>query len=226
MPSVKPSPDSESIHVPDDPDAPQACPGAAEPGPGAAQLNPATITPDPTVAIPDPGASQPGSGAADPEPTLVAVSAVVAAPSWALPISEFLENGVLPIDETEARQIQQRASAYSIINNELVKRSSTGVFQRCVKQDRDIDILLDIHQDECGHHAASRSLVAKAFHHGSYWPAALEDAESHVLKCEGCQRFSKRATSRHQHSAPYRSPGPSRSGDSTWWDPSKPLEAA
>ncbi|XP_020161395.1 uncharacterized protein [Aegilops tauschii subsp. strangulata] len=97
---------------------------------------------------------------------MVAVFAVVTAPSWALPISEFLENGVLPMDETEARQVQRRASAYNIINNEL---------------------------GECGHHAASRSLVAKAFRHGFYRPTALEDAESLVLKCEGCQRFSKRS---------------------------------
>ena len=76
------------------------------------------------------------------------------------------------MDETEARQVQRRASAYSIINNELVKRSSTGVFQRCVEQDKGIEILLDIHQGECGHHAALRSLVAKAFRHGFYWPTA------------------------------------------------------
>ncbi|XP_073363338.1 uncharacterized protein [Aegilops tauschii subsp. strangulata] len=56
-----------------------------------------------------------------------------------------------------------------------------------------IDILLDIHQGECGHHTASRSLVAKAFRHGFYWPTALQDAESLVLECEGCQRFSKRS---------------------------------
>ena len=103
-------------------------PGTAEPGPGAAELNPTTIIPDPAVAISDPVAAQPGSGATDMEPTLVAVFAMVATPSWAIPISEFLENRVLPMDETEARQIQRRASAYSIINNELVKRSSTGVF--------------------------------------------------------------------------------------------------
>ena len=50
-PSVKPLPDSESIHIPEDPAAPQAGPGTAGPGPGvagpglgAAQLNPATVT--------------------------------------------------------------------------------------------------------------------------------------------------------------------------------------
>ncbi|XP_040245549.1 uncharacterized protein [Aegilops tauschii subsp. strangulata] len=125
-PSVKPSPDSESIHVPDDPYAPQPGPRAAEPGPGAAQLDPATIVPDPAVAIPNPGAAQPSSGAADSKPTLVAVFAVVAAPSWALPISEFLENGVLPMDETEARQVQRWESAYNIINNELWTNSPNG----------------------------------------------------------------------------------------------------
>ncbi|XP_020164957.1 uncharacterized protein [Aegilops tauschii subsp. strangulata] len=121
---------------------------------------------NPTAVIPNPGA-------AAPEPATVAVFAIVTAPSWALPISEFLENGVLPMDETKARQVQCRASAYNIINNELVKHSSTGVFQRCVEQDKGIEILLDIHQGECGHHAASRSLVAKAFRHGFYWPTAL-----------------------------------------------------
>jgi hypothetical protein len=36
---------------------------------------------------------------------MTAVFAVVTTPSWALPISEFLENRVLPMDETEARQV-------------------------------------------------------------------------------------------------------------------------
>ncbi|XP_020194209.1 uncharacterized protein [Aegilops tauschii subsp. strangulata] len=86
----------------------------------------------------------------------MAVLAGVTALSWALPISEFLENGVLPVDETEARQVQRRASAYNIINNELVKRSSTSVFQRCVEQDKGIEILLDIHQgDKRSHQPAS-----------------------------------------------------------------------
>jgi hypothetical protein len=34
-------------------------------------------------------------------------------------------------------------------------------------------------------------LVAKAFHHGFYWPMALQDADQLVKYCNGCQRFSK-----------------------------------
>ncbi|XP_073360291.1 uncharacterized protein [Aegilops tauschii subsp. strangulata] len=205
-PSVMPSPDSESIFVPNDPAGSLPDTGTAEPGPGAAEPNPGAAQPDsgtdepypgaatlnPAAVTPNPVVAASGSQAAAPEPAMVAVFAVVTAPSWALPISEFLENGVLPMDETEARQVQRRASAYNIINNELVKRCSMGVFQRSVEQDEGIEILLDIHQGECGHHAASRSLVAKAFRHGFYWPTTLQDAESLVLQCEGCQRFSKR----------------------------------
>nr|XP_020198202.1 uncharacterized protein LOC109784010 [Aegilops tauschii subsp. strangulata] len=100
-PSVKPSPDSESIYVPDDPAAPQPGPGtadpslgtvkpgsgAAEPGPGAVEPGPGAAAADPTTVIPSPAATIHNPGAADPEPVMVAVFAVVMAPSWALPTS-------------------------------------------------------------------------------------------------------------------------------------------
>nr|XP_020182611.1 uncharacterized protein LOC109768291 [Aegilops tauschii subsp. strangulata] len=213
---IKLAPDSESIFIPDDPAVPlpnpdpgaagpssgaaisDRVPGAAEPGPGTADLGPGTAdsnpgaakpdpeatTLNPVTVVPDPGAAASGSGAAIPEPVLVAFVT--------MPILAFLEDVVLPMDETEAQQVQCRASAYRIINNKLVKRSATGVFQRCVEQEKGIEILLDMHQGKCGHHATSRSLVAKAFHHGFYWTTTLKDAESLVIKCEGCQRFSKR----------------------------------
>ena len=68
------------------------------------------------------------------------------------------------------------------MNQELVRRSATGVFQRCVEPEKGIAILEDIHQGECSHHAASRSLIAKAFLHAFFWPTALEDAKELVKK--------------------------------------------
>jgi transposase InsO family protein len=114
---------------------------------------------------------------------------VVEAPSWARPILNYLVSGELPADEVSARQVQRRAGAYTIINREHVKRSATGVFQRCVEPEKGIAILKDVHQGECGHHAASRALVAKAFRHGFFWPTALTDAKQLVQKCKGCQVF-------------------------------------
>jgi hypothetical protein len=47
-----------------------------------------------------------------------------------------------------------------------------GIFQKCIEQEEGMELLREIHQGECGHHASSRALVAKAFHHGFYWPTA------------------------------------------------------
>nr|XP_020196790.2 uncharacterized protein LOC109782579 [Aegilops tauschii subsp. strangulata] len=155
-PSIRPSPNSESIFIPDGPAAPPPNPedpgpvagvagsgsgdaepvpgavgsgsGTAESVPGVANLVPAATVSNPAAAIRNPGATEPGSGAAILNPIQVAIITMVAPPSWAQPILDFLESGDLRMDETQARQVQCRASTYTIINNELVRRSATGVF--------------------------------------------------------------------------------------------------
>src|SRR3954467_6920332 len=107
---------------------------------------------------------------------------IVVAPSWAEPIRHFLVDGTLPQDEVEARQNQRRSGAYTIINNELVHRSATGVLQHCVEEDKGIELLHDIHQGGCGHHASAIAIVAKAFRHGFYWPKAKKKGEKMLLK--------------------------------------------
>jgi hypothetical protein len=54
-----------------------------------------------------------------------------------------------------------------------------------------IKILREIHEGECGHHAAARSLVAKAFRHRFYWPIAKANADHIVELCQVCQMYSK-----------------------------------
>jgi hypothetical protein len=63
---------------------------------------------------------------------------------------------------------ERRAKAYTIIDGQLYKRSTSGIFMKCISQVDGIEILREIHEGECGHHAAARSLVAKAFRHGFY----------------------------------------------------------
>ncbi|XP_020171377.1 uncharacterized protein [Aegilops tauschii subsp. strangulata] len=92
----------------------------------------------------------------------------IEAPSWAQPILNFLVSRELPADKILARQVQRWAAAYTIVNRELVRHSVTGVFQRCVELEKGQAILKDIHQGECSHREASRSLVAKAFRHGFF----------------------------------------------------------
>jgi hypothetical protein len=96
------------------------------------------------------------------------MAALPSSPPWAEPYLEYLTSKKLPKDEVQKRQIECRAKAYAIIDGQLYKRSTSGVFMKCISQMDEIEILREIHKGECGHHAAARSLVAKAFHHGFY----------------------------------------------------------
>ena len=107
-------------------------------------------------------------------------------PAWKKPFMEYLEHGTLPDDEVERRQIVRRAKGYTIINGQLYKRSTTGVYLKCVSQLEGMEILHEIHLEDCGHHAAPRSLVAKAFRQGFYWLTAKADADKLVETCMGC----------------------------------------
>ena len=68
-------------------------------------------------------------------------------------------------DRSEARRIARRAKSYVIYgeDNELYRRSPTGVLQRCITVEEGRKLLEDLHSGACGHHAAPRILVGNAF---------------------------------------------------------------
>src|SRR3954470_9608534 len=113
-------------------------PGATDCEPGAAVVSSGTevVMQEPADAS---SSELPVAEDDQPEQVAAAVMVIVVAPSWAEPIRDFLVNGTLPQDEVEARQIQCRSGAYTIINNELVHRSATGVVQRCVEEDKGLE---------------------------------------------------------------------------------------
>lgn len=180
-PSIKPSPESESIFIPGSSNS-DGTPmdidsGNSSNNPGTECLNSAeAMTVEPMdIDVPD-------------EP----IFTTRPVPAWAQPIMSYLKDGNLPEEEVSARRIQRRAKAYIIINGELYKRSVTNVLQRCVEPEEGQKILQDIHQGECGHHASSRTLVGKVFQHVFYWPSALQEAEDIVRKCNACQRYASK----------------------------------
>ena len=84
-------------------------------------------------------------------------------PAWTQPYLDYLINKKLPEDEGLRRQIIRRAKSYVEIDGQLYKRSTAGVFLKCISQFDGIEILREIHLGDCGDHAAPRSLVSKAF---------------------------------------------------------------
>src|SRR5579859_2013621 len=110
---------------------------------------------------------------------------------WMGPYADYLLRDILPQDKTEAKQLARRAKSFVMVGNDLYKRSISGILQKCIPRDQGQQLLVDVHAGTCGHHAAPRELVGKAFRHGFYWPTAVADSEHIVRTCEGCQYYAR-----------------------------------
>jgi hypothetical protein len=84
-------------------------------------------------------------------------------PDWRFPILEWLVEGKLPYDQTEARRIPRQAKAFVLIDGELYKRGAAGILMRCILEDQGCELLQEVHDGTCGHHVSPRTLVGKAF---------------------------------------------------------------
>jgi hypothetical protein len=57
-------------------------------------------------------------------------------PDWRFPILEWLVEGKLPSDQTEARRIARWAKAFVLIDGELYKCGAAGILMRCIHRDQ------------------------------------------------------------------------------------------
>ncbi|KAI5322759.1 hypothetical protein L3X38_031831 [Prunus dulcis] len=110
-------------------------------------------------------------------------------PSWQDPIIDYLTNGNLPTDKSEARKVQQKAARYYMLGNKLIRRSYSGPYLTCIKYPQTLEVLCKIHDGECGNHSGGRSLAQKALNIGYFWPTMRHDSAEYVKKCDRCQRY-------------------------------------
>jgi hypothetical protein len=106
-------------------------------------------------------------------------------------IRDYLKEKFLPNDDATAERIARQSKRYTIVDGDLSRRGTDGVFLRCISREEGGDLLADIHEGECGSHSSSCTLVGKAFWHGFYWPTALQDAAELVRCCKACQFHAK-----------------------------------
>jgi hypothetical protein len=78
-------------------------------------------------------------GAAD--PLVASVFHIREIPSLAEPFSNYLITEDVPKDEAEARRLQCRVQAYTIINSEMYERSVSGIFQKCIEPKEGLELL-------------------------------------------------------------------------------------
>jgi hypothetical protein len=70
---------------------------------------------------------------------------------------------------TEAARVLRHSKGYILVGDNLYKRgSASGILIKCVRTEEGREILQEIHEGACGNHAASRTLVGKAFIYGFY----------------------------------------------------------
>jgi hypothetical protein len=70
---------------------------------------------------------------------------------------------------------------------------------KCIHSAIGRQLLDEIHARQCGIHAASRTLVGKAFRSGFYWPTAKNDVAELVQKCKAFQFLLKQQHLPAQH---------------------------
>ncbi|KAJ9536552.1 hypothetical protein OSB04_un000251 [Centaurea solstitialis] len=111
--------------------------------------------------------------------------------NWSLDVWNYLKHDQLPEDKMEARKTRSKASRYTIFEDQLYRRSTTGLLLRCVTSKSQINqILQEMHDGECGNHTGGRSLANRISRQGYYWPTLQEDAITYVQRCDACQKHS------------------------------------
>jgi len=100
---------------------------------------------------------------------------------WRTPFVKYLSDGSRFQDKTENERLIRCSKNYILVDGRLMRKNANSeVLLKCISQDDGIKLLDDIHVGSCGNHAASRTLVGKAFRAGFYWPTAIADAEKLV----------------------------------------------
>jgi hypothetical protein len=116
--------------------------------------------PEPTLGSDSPEGSDPPS---TPEPEVINVDEERLdrndKPDWHIPYLACLVQGVLPLDQMQARRLARWAKSFVLLDRELYKRSASGILQRCIPTKEGRQLLHEIHSGACGHHATPRTLV-------------------------------------------------------------------
>ncbi|XP_022041452.1 uncharacterized protein LOC110944036 [Helianthus annuus] len=118
--------------------------------------------------------------------------------TWMTPIIRFLKDGMLPEGDWAARKVRVKALTYELIDGELYRRSYLGPSLKCVDNEEAKYMIREIHEEICGMHSGTRTVVAKAMNVGFYWPRMYETTSEEIKRCDNCQVHAP-MTNRHKH---------------------------
>jgi hypothetical protein len=86
------------------------------------------------------------------------------ADDWRVPFIKFLQDGTGYVDRIENERLMCRSKQYLLVDGVLMcKNAKEEVLMKYITQEAGIQLLHEIHSSTCGNHAASQTLVGKAF---------------------------------------------------------------
>ncbi|XP_034591551.1 uncharacterized protein [Setaria viridis] len=146
----------------------------------------------PSIKILDPDQAGDVSAHAPTDLKSAEIMMVEAEKDWCTPFIALITDQMALEDKAEHEKLAQRSANYVVIGKELYKKAaSTRILMKCILHSEGIKILHEIHLGTCGTHAASGTLVSKAFRSSFYRNTAIANAKELVQQCKGCQFFSK-----------------------------------
>jgi hypothetical protein len=94
---------------------------------------------------------------------------------WREPFIKYLT--IAKANNIERERLTRRRKHYVLVDRKLYRKNAKQeLLQKCVSIEEGKKILKEIHAGTWGNHAASRTLVTKAFRAGFYCPSAIADA--------------------------------------------------
>ncbi|XP_019236178.1 PREDICTED: uncharacterized protein LOC109216473 [Nicotiana attenuata] len=109
---------------------------------------------------------------------------------WRNRIISYLQDGVLPPDKKDAKKLRMQAARYSVVNNDLYKRTFGGPLAKCLGPNQTRRVPEDVHEGHYGANTSNRALVRCLIQAGYYWPTLKKEAANFVKRCEQCQRYA------------------------------------
>lgn len=110
-------------------------------------------------------------------------------------IVEYIVNGVLPSDKSEAQMLRMKSARYSMFGGHLYRKSFSRPFLRCLGPKAALKMMAKMYESFCGNHLGGRSMAHRIRLQGIYWPTVkgiyrMRDSEKYSRECEQCQRFA------------------------------------
>lgn len=102
---------------------------------------------------------------------------------WRKPIVKYLENPTT----SAKRKVRYRSLSYTVMGNELFKKTPEGVLLKCLSESEAYLALSNIHSGSCGAHQVGHKMKWILFRLGMYWPTMLKDCIELAKGFQECQ---------------------------------------